>query len=94
MVWLLIVPLIIVWAIIQKSITDTTGQYPRTRGSLRYQRRKARKLSVDAEDVPINPRLVSADEDSRNWIDRNQWWFALVAIVLWALILWPVIFRK
>ncbi|ETI65719.1 MAG: hypothetical protein COA80_05985 [Leeuwenhoekiella sp.] len=35
------------------------GVAPRSRGSLRYQRRKARRMGVDPHDVPINPRAGS-----------------------------------
>jgi hypothetical protein len=61
MVWLLIVPLIVLWAFTQKAYTDATGQAPPTRGALRYQRRKARKFGVSPEDVPHNPRVRPAE---------------------------------
>jgi hypothetical protein len=35
------------------------GVAPRSRGSLRYQRRKPRRMGVDPHDVPINPRTGS-----------------------------------
>ena len=61
MALLLIVPLIILWAIIQKNIVDTTGHAPRSRASFRYQRRKARKWDMDDEDVPIDPQLTPVE---------------------------------
>jgi hypothetical protein len=38
---------------------DDLGIAPRSRGSLRYQRRKARKLGVDPQSVTVNARVPS-----------------------------------
>jgi len=56
MVVVLIFVLIVLWAIIQANIVETTGQAPRTRSSMRHQRRKASKLGMDPEEVPYTPR--------------------------------------
>lgn len=53
----IILALIILWAFIQSSLNDQ-GVPPRTRGSLRYQRRKVRKLGVAPDDVEITPKPV------------------------------------
>jgi len=50
---------VIVWLFIQAAMQDQ-GVQPRSRGSLRYQRRKARRLGLDPEDVPISPRSGAA----------------------------------
>lgn len=53
-----IIGCVILWAFIQASLNDQ-GIAPRSRGSLRYQRRKARKMGVDLDQVSINPRVPS-----------------------------------
>jgi len=50
-----IIVCVIAYMFIQASLMDS-GETPRSRGSLRYQRRKARRLGVDAENVHIDPR--------------------------------------
>lgn len=92
MTWPLVIPLIVLWAMIQKSIVKTTGHGPRSRGSLRYQRRKARKMGVDVDDVPYSPRLTPVEEGWQaggEWVKRYQWRFGGVAIVLWTALLEP-----
>lgn len=51
----IIIVCVILWAVVQASLKDK-GVPPRTRGSLRYQRRKARKMGAAPEDVEIAPR--------------------------------------
>jgi hypothetical protein len=46
---------VILWLVIQAHLAKE-GIEPRSRGSLRYQRRKARKLGVDVNDVVVRPR--------------------------------------
>lgn len=58
MIWLLVVPLIIFWAFLQKQIVDSTGAAPRSRRSFRGQRRKAAKMGMDAQGVPYNLRSI------------------------------------
>jgi hypothetical protein len=92
MIFLLLVPLIIAWAIIQANIVETTGNAPRSRPSLRYQRRKARKMGVDAEDVAIFPRLTPLAGDYQDAKARIAKWNPYLwgaVIVIWAVILAP-----
>ena len=42
---------VIAWLFVQAALADA-GQGPRSRGSLRYQRRKAAKLGLDPDKVP------------------------------------------
>jgi len=58
---IVIIGCIILWAFIQAGLKDQ-GIAPRSRGSLRYQRRKARKTDVEADQVSINPRVPSGWE--------------------------------
>lgn len=46
---------VIAWLFVQAALADA-GQAPRSRGSLRYQRRKAAKLGLDPVDVHVRPR--------------------------------------
>ncbi|WP_395444493.1 hypothetical protein [Caulobacter sp. UC70_42] len=45
---------VIAWLFVQAALADA-GQGPRSRGSLRYQRRKAAKLGLDPADVEVRP---------------------------------------
>lgn len=87
MVWLLIIPLIILWAIIQNSIIDSTGRYPRSRGSLRYQRRRARKLDLVPEDYPINPRLRQSEP--YRFSRKTNFILLGITIAIWVALLFP-----
>jgi hypothetical protein len=90
MVWLIIIPLIILWAFIQHHIVETTGQAPRARSSLRHQRRKARKMGLDFEEVPYTPR--ERPLEPYKFSRRTNRIFLVLAIVLWAVILLPALF--
>lgn len=46
---------LILWAVVQRHLTDI-GHQPLSRGQLRYMRRKARRLGVPVEQVPYRPR--------------------------------------
>lgn len=58
---IVIVGALIAWAFIAAHNRDN-GIAPRSRGSLRYQRRKARRFGIDAADVEISPRGPSYDD--------------------------------
>lgn len=55
MVIVVIIICVIAWLFIQAAMADQ-GLSPRTRGSLRYQRRKAAKLGLDPSDVTVSAR--------------------------------------
>jgi hypothetical protein len=73
-IWLLIIPLIVLWAILQKNIVETTGRGPQSRSSLRRQRRAARKLGIDpaALDYQYRSEPVEYDEIKAK-VDRLGW---------------------
>jgi hypothetical protein len=54
---------VIMWAFIHAHMQDQ-GVAPRSRGSLRYQRHKARKLNVDPADLRIRSR-------EQPWVKRS-----------------------
>lgn len=58
---IVIVGCVVLWLFVQASLADA-GTPPRSRGSLRYQRRKARKVGVQPDAVGINPRVSSGWE--------------------------------
>lgn len=55
MVIVVLIVAVIVWLFVHAAMADA-GMSPRTRGSLRYQRRKARRLGLDPSDVHVNSR--------------------------------------
>lgn len=87
MVWLLIVPLIILWAFVQKAYVDSTGHSMPTRRAAKYQRRKARTLGMDPEEVPYRPRVQPMEKPKLSRKANIVWW--TLAAVLWLGILWP-----
>ena len=77
---------VIAWLFVQAALA-AAGQGPRSRGSLRYQRRKAAKLGLDPADVEVRPR--GAGPDSIEPVGRSVvgdlafgLGFGLLAIVL------------
>ena len=46
---------VVLWAAIQSSLVNM-GEAPRSRGSLRYLRKKARRLGLDPAAVTVRPR--------------------------------------
>ncbi|MBY0509214.1 MAG: hypothetical protein K2P94_03590 [Rhodospirillaceae bacterium] len=91
MTLVIIVGCVILWAVIQRHL-NANGIQPRSRGSLRYQRRKARKLSVDVEALEIQTRYVDAGDldEIRAKVDRfARKWLLIPTIIMAAMILWP-----
>lgn len=91
MIWLLIVPLIILYFWMQSHIVDATGHAPRSRSSLRSQRRKASRMGVDAQDVPYSPRLTPMQNDEQETEGYPRWKVVLWALTaaIWAILLEP-----
>lgn len=91
MIWLVIVPLIVLWAIIQQNIIKTTGHMPQSRGSLRYQRSKARKQGIDPEIVEISPHLAPVDDyaEIQRKVNRVGRWLMVPVIAFWVAVLEP-----
>lgn len=74
MFWPVLIALIILWAVIQKNIVETTGRSPQSRSSLRRQRREARKLGIDPQDLHVNFRSKPVDHDDiKATVDRVGW---------------------
>ena len=77
---------VIAWLFVQAALADA-GQAPRSRGSLRYQRRKAAKLGLDPADVEVRPRgadLPPIEPGGRSVVGDLAFGlgFGLLAIVL------------
>jgi hypothetical protein len=87
MIWLVLVPLVILWAFVGRHIAETTGSFPRSRGSMRNQRRKATKLGLNPESVAYNPRLTPYEPlKIPRWITWSCGAFTLLfwaAVILW-----------
>jgi hypothetical protein len=47
---------VILWAFLQRAIVEGTGEASRTRGSLKGQRRKARRMGMEFDGVPYQHR--------------------------------------
>lgn len=86
MTFVIVFALLIFWAFIQKAYSDATGEMPRSRGSLRRQRRKARKMGVPDDEVPHNYQAHSARPYKLP--RKTEIVLAVVTLVLWAGLLW------
>jgi len=91
---IILIACVIAWAVIQKSLLDS-GVPPRSRSSLRYQRRKARKLGVNAEDLEINSRsrIPDGTDEIRERVRVIGRWLWIPTGLIVAAILWPFIER-
>lgn len=88
MFWLLLIPLIILWAVFQRNILETTGRSPQSRASLRRQRREARKLGIDPRDLHVNYRSHPSDYAStKAKVDRIGRYIAPFVILVWVWII-------
>jgi hypothetical protein len=85
---------VVLWAILQHHL-NANGVQTRSRGSLRYQRRKARRLGIDVEDVEIAPHNypVSDYEAMRQRINKKARRLLIPTLLLWLMLLWPFIER-
>ena len=81
----IIIICIILWAILQGHIADSTGQAPRSRSSHRAQRRKARKLGMSFEDVPYTPRDRPAEPFKFSASTNRK--LLIATVVIWAVLL-------
>ena len=88
----------ILWLFIQASLADQ-GVPPRSRGSLRYQRRKARKLGLRFDQVEVRPRIPTGWKPSEPIGDSHvgdlTWTFRLMiggflAFIVGAVLLAPI----
>jgi len=87
MFWPVLIALIILWAVIQRSILETTGRSPQSQASLRRQRREARKLGIDPQDRHVNYRSKPVDYAStKAKVDRIGRYIAPFVILVWGYI--------
>jgi hypothetical protein len=89
----IIIGCVILWAILQNA-AYRGGIQNRSRGSLRYQRRQARKLGIDPDKLEINSRAPIADDYDDTKARVNAFakkWLLIPTILLWAFILWAVL---
>jgi hypothetical protein len=88
MIWLLLLPLLILFFWLQKHYVDQTGENPRSRSSVRRQRREARKSGIAPEALDYNYRFTPASTPFRvpRWLEIVLL-FCTVSII-GALIFW------
>jgi hypothetical protein len=90
MIWLLIVPLVVFWAILMDRYLTATGNWPQSRRSLRRQRKKARDLGVDPADVPYSAEQSPIYDYLETKAKLARWnpFFIGATVVLLVLIFW------
>ena len=86
---------VILWAVIA-NYQYSSGTPIRSRGSLRYQRRKARKLGLSLDETPYETRAepVSDYEETKAAVNRWARWLWIPTILLWAALLLPELFDR